>query len=129
LAGAVDRFITALQRTSEAVQAPEMQASPYTRPQGPSPRAVATRSPDAQTHVIPPASAPRPSVEVQSLAAVCIFTRPMAAGVASRVLVHPSGFGLGPHNADALTFIACQGEVGDTAGFRTARGHQLTVRL
>jgi transposase len=55
----VCRFITSLQRASEAGLAPEAQASPYTRPQGPSPRAVsftlvcpaATRAPDAQIYV------------------------------------------------------------------------------
>jgi transposase len=55
----VCRFITRLRRASEAGLAPETQASPYTRPQGPSPRAVsftlvcpaAKRSPDAQTYV------------------------------------------------------------------------------
>jgi transposase len=55
----VSRFITALRRASKAGQAPEAQASLYTRPQGPSPRAVsftlvcpaAKRSPDAQTYV------------------------------------------------------------------------------
>jgi transposase len=36
----VCRFITQLWRASEAGQAPEAQASPYTRPQGPSTRAV-----------------------------------------------------------------------------------------
>jgi transposase len=36
----VCRFITALRRASEAGQTPEAQASPYTRPQGPSARAV-----------------------------------------------------------------------------------------
>jgi transposase len=55
----VCRFITRLRRAAEAGQAPETQASPYTRPQGPSARAVsftwvcpeAKRSPDAQTYV------------------------------------------------------------------------------
>lgn len=55
----VCRFITALRRASEAGQAPESQASPSTRPQGPSARAVsfamvgpaAKRSPDAQSYV------------------------------------------------------------------------------
>jgi transposase len=55
----VCRFITQLRRASEAGLAPETQASPYTRPQGPSPRAVsftlvcpaAKRSPDAQMYV------------------------------------------------------------------------------
>jgi transposase len=55
----VCRFITRLRRAAEVGQAPETQASPYTRPQGPSPRAVsftlvcpaAKRSPDAQTYV------------------------------------------------------------------------------
>jgi transposase len=55
----VYRFITALRRASEAGQAPESQASPYTRPQGPSARAVsfamvcpaAKRLPDAQINV------------------------------------------------------------------------------
>ena len=58
----VCRFITRLRRAAEAGQAPETQASPYTRPQGPSARAVsctwvcpdAKRSPDAQTYVEPP---------------------------------------------------------------------------
>ena len=36
----VCRFITRLRRASEARQAPEAQASPYTQPQGPSARAV-----------------------------------------------------------------------------------------
>jgi transposase len=36
----VGRFITQLRRASEAGLSPETQASPYTRPQGPSPRAV-----------------------------------------------------------------------------------------
>jgi predicted transcriptional regulator len=36
----VCRFITRLRRASEAGQAPETQGSPYTRPQGPSARAV-----------------------------------------------------------------------------------------
>jgi DNA-binding NarL/FixJ family response regulator len=55
----VGRFITRLRRASEAGLAPETQASPYCRPQGPSPRAAsftlvcpaAKRSPDAQTYV------------------------------------------------------------------------------
>ena len=55
----VGRFITRLRRAAEAGQAPETQTSPYTRPQGPSARAVsftwvcpeAKRSPDAQTYV------------------------------------------------------------------------------
>jgi transposase len=55
----VCRFITQLRRASQAGQAPETQASPYTRPQGPSARAVsftlvcptAKRSQDAQTYV------------------------------------------------------------------------------
>jgi transposase len=55
----VSRFITALRQASKAGQAPEAQASLYTRLQGPSPRAVsftlvcpaAKRSPDAQTYV------------------------------------------------------------------------------
>ena len=55
----VCRFITRLRRAAEAGQAPETQASPYTRPQGPSARAVsftwvcpdAKRSPDAQTYL------------------------------------------------------------------------------
>ena len=55
----VGRFITRLRRASEAGQAPETQASPYTRPQGPSARAVpftlvcpaAKRSQDAQIYV------------------------------------------------------------------------------
>jgi transposase len=55
----VGRFITRLRRAAEAGQAPETQTSPYTRPQGPSARAVsfmwrcpeAQRSPDAQTYV------------------------------------------------------------------------------
>jgi transposase len=55
----VCRFITALRRASEAGQAPETQASPYTRPQRPSARAVsfalvcpvAKRSQDAQIYV------------------------------------------------------------------------------
>jgi transposase len=55
----VCHFITRLRRAAEVGQAPETQASPYTRPQGPSPRAVsftlvcaaAKRSPDAQTYV------------------------------------------------------------------------------
>jgi transposase len=55
----VCRFITQLRRASEAGHAPEAQGSPYTRPQGPSARAVsftlvcpaAKRAPDAQTYV------------------------------------------------------------------------------
>ena len=55
----VARFITQLRRASEAGQAPETQASPYTHPQGPSARAVsftlvcpaAKRSQDAQIYV------------------------------------------------------------------------------
>ena len=55
----VCRFMTQLRRASEAGQAPETQGSPYTRPQGPSARAVsftlvcpaAKRSQDAQTYV------------------------------------------------------------------------------
>jgi len=55
----VTRFITQLRRASEAGQAPEAQASPYTRPQGPSARALsfilvrpaAKRSQDAQSYV------------------------------------------------------------------------------
>jgi transposase len=55
----VGRFITQLRRASEAGLAPETQGSPYTRPQGPSARAVsftlmcpdAKRSQDAQLYV------------------------------------------------------------------------------
>jgi transposase len=55
----VCRFITSLRRAAEAGQAPEAQTSPYTRPQGPSARAVsftwvcseAKRSPDAQMYI------------------------------------------------------------------------------
>ncbi len=55
----VSRFITRLRRASEAGQAPETQTSPYTRPQGPSARAVsftwvcpaAKRSQEAQMYV------------------------------------------------------------------------------
>jgi transposase len=55
----VGRFITRLRRASDAGQAPEAHMSPYTRPQGPSARAVsfalvcpaAKRSPEAQTYV------------------------------------------------------------------------------
>jgi transposase len=55
----VCRFITSLRRASEAGLAPEAQASPYTRPSGPSPRAVsftlvcpaAKRSPEAEIYV------------------------------------------------------------------------------
>ena len=55
----VCHIITRLRRASEAGQAPEAQASPYTRPQGPLARAVsftlvcpaAKRSPDAQTYI------------------------------------------------------------------------------
>jgi transposase len=55
----VCRFIMALRRASEAGLAPEAQASPYTRPSGPSPRAVsftlvrsaAKRSPEAAIYV------------------------------------------------------------------------------
>jgi transposase len=55
----VSRFITRLRRASEAGWAPETQTSPYTRPQGPSARAVSftwvcpevKRSPDAQLYV------------------------------------------------------------------------------
>jgi transposase len=55
----VGRFITQLRRASEAGLAPETQGSPYTRPQGPSARAVsftlicpaAKRSQDAQIYV------------------------------------------------------------------------------
>jgi transposase len=55
----VGRFITQLRRASEAGHTPEAQASPYTRPQGPSARAVsfaivcpaARRSADAQQYL------------------------------------------------------------------------------
>jgi transposase len=55
----VSRFITRLRRASEAGWAPETQTSPYTRPQGPSARAVsftwvcpeAKRSQDAQLYM------------------------------------------------------------------------------
>jgi transposase len=55
----VSRFITRLRRASEAGWAPETQTSPYTRPQGPSARAVsftwvcpaAKRAQDAQMYV------------------------------------------------------------------------------
>jgi transposase len=55
----VCRFITQLRRAGEAGHAPEPQGSPYTRPQGPSARAVsfvmvcpaAKRSSDAQTYL------------------------------------------------------------------------------
>jgi transposase len=55
----VCRFITQLRRAADAGQPPESQHSPYTRPQGPSARAVsfamvcpaATRSSDAQTYL------------------------------------------------------------------------------
>jgi hypothetical protein len=55
----VCRFITRLRRAAEVGQAPEPQGSPYTRPQGPSARAVsfarvcpaAKRSREAQTYV------------------------------------------------------------------------------
>lgn len=55
----VSRFLTRLRRASEAGQAPETQVSPYTRPQGPSARAVsfvfvrpvAKRSQDAQLYL------------------------------------------------------------------------------
>jgi hypothetical protein len=55
----VSRFVTRLRRASEAGWAPETQASPYTRPQGPSARAVSftwvcpavKRTPDAQLYV------------------------------------------------------------------------------
>jgi transposase len=55
----VSRFVTRLRRASEAGWAPETQASPYTRPQGPSARAVSftwvcpevKRSQDAQLYV------------------------------------------------------------------------------
>jgi transposase len=55
----VGRFITRLRRASEAGLAPEMQGSPYTRPRGPSARAVsftlvcpaAKRSQDAQRYI------------------------------------------------------------------------------
>jgi hypothetical protein len=55
----VCRFITQLRRASEAGLSPEAQASPYTRPQGPSPRAVSftlmcpagERSTEAQLYV------------------------------------------------------------------------------
>jgi transposase len=55
----VSRFITRLRQASEAGWAPETQTSPYTRPQGPSARAVsftwvcpaAKRLPDAQLYV------------------------------------------------------------------------------
>jgi transposase len=55
----VCRFITTLRRASEAGRAPETQASPYTRPSGPSPRAVSftlvrpatKRSPEAEIYV------------------------------------------------------------------------------
>ena len=52
-------YATRLRRASEAGWAPETQTSPYTRPQGPSARAVsftwvcpeAKRAPDAQLYV------------------------------------------------------------------------------
>jgi transposase len=55
----VCRFITQLRRATDAGFPPESQGSPYTRPQGPSPRAVsftlvcpaAKRSPDAAIYV------------------------------------------------------------------------------
>jgi transposase len=55
----VSRFLTRLRRASEAGHAPETQTSPYTRPQGPSARAVsftwvcpeAKRAQDAQLYV------------------------------------------------------------------------------
>ena len=55
----VSRFITRLRRAGEAGLAPETQTSPYTRPQGPSARAVsftwmcpeAKRAPEAQLYV------------------------------------------------------------------------------
>src|SRR6266487_2068396 len=55
----VGRFITRLRRASDGGYAPEVQASPYTRPQGPSARAVsfvmvcptAKRSADAQQYL------------------------------------------------------------------------------
>jgi transposase len=55
----VCRFITRLRRAADAGHAPEPQGSPYTRPQGPSARAVsfamvgpaATRSAEAQTYL------------------------------------------------------------------------------
>src|SRR4029453_11749213 len=55
----VSRFITRLRQASEAGWAPETQTSPYTRPQGPSARAVsftwvcpaAKRLPDAPLYV------------------------------------------------------------------------------
>jgi transposase len=55
----VSRFITRLRRASEAGWAPETQTSPYTRPQGPSARAVsfswvcpeAKRAQDAQLYI------------------------------------------------------------------------------
>jgi transposase len=55
----VSRFITELRRAAEAGHAPEVQGSPYTRPQGPSARAVsfvfvcppARWSEDAQLYV------------------------------------------------------------------------------
>ena len=55
----VCRFITQLRRASDAGQSPESEGSPYTRPQGPSARAVsfamicpaATRSAEAQTYL------------------------------------------------------------------------------
>jgi transposase len=55
----VSRFITRLRRASEAGHAPETQTSPYTRPQGPSARAVsftwvcpeAKRAQDAQLYI------------------------------------------------------------------------------
>ena len=55
----VSRFVTRLRRASEAGWAPETQTSPYTRPQGPSARAVsftwvcpaAKRAQDAQLYV------------------------------------------------------------------------------
>jgi transposase len=55
----VSRFVTRLRRASEAGWAPETQTSPYTRPQGPSARAISftwvcpevKRMPDAQLYV------------------------------------------------------------------------------
>src|SRR5205823_14494798 len=52
----VSRFITRLRRASEAGWAPETQPSPYTRPPGPSARAVSV------TRVCPP---PHPSQDAQ----------------------------------------------------------------
>jgi transposase len=79
----VARFITQLRRASEAGQAPETQASPYTRPQGPSARALsftlvcptAKRSQDAQIDVAPRCQGESDIAQAQRLIQACLTIR------------------------------------------------------